>query len=106
MAKYMFIGSYSAEGAKAILAAGGTARRSAVAAAAESLGGSLESCYFGFGADDVYVVVDLPDSTSAAALALQVGSSGMVGVRTVVLLTPEDVDEAAKVKAVYRPPGA
>ncbi|HEY7627086.1 MAG TPA: GYD domain-containing protein [Ilumatobacteraceae bacterium] len=106
MSKYLFIGNYSVEGAKAILAAGGTARRSAVSAAVEGLGGSLEGFYFAFGPDDVYVLADLPDATSAAALALLVGASGVAGVRTVVLLTPEDVDNVAKVKALYNPPGS
>lgn len=106
MSKYLFIGNYSAEGAKAILAAGGSVRRTAVAEAVESLGGSLEAFYFGFGEDDVYVLADLPDNVTAASLALQVGSSGLAGVRTVVLMTPEEVDRATKAPSTYRPPGS
>ena len=78
----------------------------AIASAAKALGGSLESFYFGFGADDAYVVVELPDNVAAAALAMQVGASGLASARTVVLLSPEDVDRAAKVPNAYRPPGA
>ena len=52
MAKYMLIGSYTAEGAKGVLKEGGSGRRDAARAAIESAGGSLESFYFGFGADD------------------------------------------------------
>ena len=106
MPKYLFIANYSAEGAKGVLSSGGSARRTAVSEAVGSLGGSLESFYFGFGQDDAYVVADLPDNTSAAALAMQVGASGMAGVRTVVLLTPEDVDRAAQTPSSYRAPGA
>jgi uncharacterized protein with GYD domain len=104
--KYMFIANYTSEGAKGVLAKGGTARKTAVASTVKALGGKLESFYFGFGADDAYVIVDLPDNKAAAALALQVGASGMTGIRTVVLMTPDEVDAAAKVPNRYKPPGS
>jgi uncharacterized protein with GYD domain len=106
MAKYMLIGSYTAEGAKGVLKEGGTGRRDAARAAIESAGGSLESFYFGFGTDDYYVTVDFPDHASAAAAALTVGATGTSRLRTVVLLTPEDVDAAAERRVTFRPPGA
>lgn len=106
MPKYMFIANYTTEGVKGVLSKGGSARKSAVAAAAKAMGGKLESFYFGFGADDAYVVLDLPDNKAAAALALQVGSSGMAGVRTIVLMTPDEVDAAAEAPNRYRPPGS
>ncbi len=107
MAKYLIVASYTAEGAKGILKDGGSARRKAVEAVAKSVGGKLESFYFGFGADDAYVTLDMPDNEAAAAVGLVVGASGSVHARTVVLLTPEEVDAAAeKSKSVqYRPPG-
>ena len=105
MPKYMFIGSYTAEGAKGVLKEGGSGRREAVQTAIGSLGGSLESFYFGFGTDDFYVTVDFPDHASVAAAALTVSSTGTSRVRTVVLLTPEDVDAAAGKKFDFRPPG-
>jgi hypothetical protein len=37
--------------------------------------------------------------------ALVVNATGVVHVKTVVLLTPEEVDQAAKKRASYRPPG-
>jgi uncharacterized protein with GYD domain len=106
MSKYLFIANYSADGVKGVLATGGSARKAAVASAAEALGGSLESFYFGFGEDDAYVVIDLPDNVAAASLAMQVGASGMASTRTVVLLAPEDVDRATKAPSAYRPPGS
>jgi len=39
-------------------------------------------------------------------MALAVNSSGAVTTRTVVLLTPEEVDDAAKRSVTYRAPGA
>ena len=83
-----------------------TARRQAVTSAVESVGGQLESFHFGFGDRDVFVIADFPDNKSAAAMALAVNASGAVTTRTVVLLTPEEVDAAAKHSVDYRPPGA
>jgi uncharacterized protein with GYD domain len=65
----------------------------------------MESFYFGFGEHDAYVTVELPDNVSAATIALQVNSSGAAQAKTIVLLTPEEVDEATKKTVKYRPPG-
>ena len=42
----------------------------------KSVGGKLESFYFGFGDHDAIVIVDLPDDEAAAAVALIVNSAG------------------------------
>lgn len=84
---------------------GGVARREAVAAAVQSAGGRLESFDFAFGENDVYVIVDVPDNESATAIALAVNAAGGARVRTVVLLTPEQVDAAARRSVSYQPPG-
>ena len=54
---------------------------------------------------EVYATLELPDNEAAAALALAVNASGATTVRTVVLLTPEEVDAAAQRSVEYRPPG-
>jgi uncharacterized protein with GYD domain len=105
MPKYLIEASYTQEGVKGVKAAGGSSRRDAVAKVAESVGGKLESFYFAFGDHDVYTVLDLPDNESAATVALTVNAAGGATVRTVVLLTPEEVDAAAERSADYRPPG-
>jgi uncharacterized protein with GYD domain len=105
MPKFLFHGAYVGEGVKGLLEDGGTARVNAVRAAAESVGGSLESFYFAFGKDDFYVVVDMPDNISAAALALTVAASGRVSVDTTSLLTPAEIDAAVKKHPDYRAPG-
>jgi uncharacterized protein with GYD domain len=51
-------------------------RTAAVRQLADSLGGSLESAYWMFGAYDGIVIVDAPDSVRAAALSVAVGSTG------------------------------
>ena len=105
MAKYLFQGSYTEEGLKGLLEEGGSKRREAAEHVIKSVGGTLESYYFAFGDNDFYVIVDMPDNVSTSALALAVNGSGAVNVKTVVLLTPEEVDKAVKMTVDYRPPG-
>ena len=66
----------------------------------------LECFYYAFGATDVFIIADLPDNASAASLNLAVAASGAIDSETVVLLTPEEIDEAAKKCPAYRPPAA
>jgi uncharacterized protein with GYD domain len=106
MSKFLFEASYTTEGIQGVQSAGGSSRRDAVAQVAESVGGKLESFYFAFGEQDAYVVVELPDNESAAAVALTVNAAGGATVKTVVLLTPDEVDGAAKRSVDYRPPGS
>jgi len=105
MPKYLIEASYTPQGVEGVRSNGGTSRRDAVAETAQSLGGQLESFHFAFGDHDAYVIVDLPDNEAAAAVALSVNTAGGATVKTIVLLTPEQVDEAAKRSVDYRPPG-
>ncbi len=104
MPRYLFVGTYSPQGSKGVLAGGGTARRAAIEKMVSDLGGRVESFDFAFGSDDVYTIVELPDTRTATAIALAVNGSGAVSVRTVVLMTPEEVDAAAQVQPNYQPP--
>ena len=107
MPKYLFKASYSADGIKGVAKDGGTARAKVAAALAKALGGKLDSFNFAFGGTDAYVMADLPDNASAAALAMTVSGSGAVSIETVVLLTPAEMDGAGKkVVASYKPPKA
>ena len=105
MPKYLFEAHYTVDGAKGILKAGGTARRSAVKKAVTALGGKLEAFYFAFGGVDAYVIADLPNNVTAAAMALAVSQSGLASTKTVVLLTMDEVDAATKKTVPYRGPG-
>ena len=106
MPKYLIKASYTAEGARGISKEGGTSRRDTIDKLAQNSGGTLESFYFAFGDDDAYVTVDLPDNATAAAVALAVNSSGAAQVRTIVLMTPEELDDATRTSVDYRAPGA
>jgi uncharacterized protein with GYD domain len=105
MPKYLVQASYKAEGIKGLLKEGGSSRRASVEKSIQSLGGKVEAFYFAFGDTDVYVLADLPDNATAAALALTVTSKGTATCKTTVLMTPEEVDAAAKKAPNYRPPG-
>ncbi len=106
MPKYLITASYTAEGVKGLLKDGGTGRRAAVQKAVEGLGGKLEAIYYTFGDHDVIAIGDLPDNAAAAAMSLTVSASGSVRTSTTPLLTPEEIDAAAKKTVAYRKPGA
>ena len=107
MSKYMIKASYSPEGIKGVMEKGGTARRDAIEKLVAGVGGTMESLYFAFGGDDVYVVVDAPSHEAMAAVAGTVSSSGALsGYETVVLLTAEQLDSAAGMSVDYSPPGS
>jgi uncharacterized protein with GYD domain len=107
MGKYLLKVSYTAEGIKGVMKDGGTARVSSVEKALAGVGGSVESFYFAFGTDDVYVIADVPDNGTAMAIAAAIGSSGAISrYETIVLLSPAEVDAAMQTAVAYRPPGS
>ena len=106
MPKYLIVASYNAEGIKGVLDKGGVARRDAVSKLIADAGGTLESFHFAFGDEDAYVIADLPNNETVAGIAMNVAASGVVTCKTVVLLTPEEVDKAAGVSVDYRKPGS
>ena len=105
MPKYLVQACYTVEGLGGVLKDGGTRRKQAIAQALEGVGGKLEALYFAFGDTDAYLIADVPDNITAAAVALTTGSTGTVKVKTTVLLTPEEIDAAATKTMDYRPPG-
>jgi uncharacterized protein with GYD domain len=105
MPKYLAHASYTVEGLKGLLKDGGTKRREVIEQLAKGLGGTLEAFYYAFGDDDVFAILDFPDNVSAMAVSMAINASGGATVKTTVLLTPEDVDQATKKTVDYRPPG-
>ena len=105
MPKYLAQANYVGEGIKGLLKEGGSGRREAVEKLAASMGGTVEAMYYAFGETDVFIIADMPDNASMAAVSLMAAASGAVTVKTTVLMTTEEVDEAAKKTPVYRPPG-
>ena len=107
MAKYLLQVSYTSDGVKGLLKDGGSKRRHTAEQAIASAGGKLDAFYFAFGDPDAFVVVDAPDHASIAAAELAINASGLVRSKTTVLLTPEEIDQAAaKTKTIaYKGPG-
>jgi uncharacterized protein with GYD domain len=105
MPKYLIQANYVGEGVKGLLKDGGTSRRAAVEKLFQSQGGTLETFYYAFGDTDCYVIGELPDNATMSAVALTIGASGVVTVKTTVLMTPEEIDQAVKKTPNYRPPG-
>jgi uncharacterized protein with GYD domain len=81
---FLFDASCTVQGVQGLQRVGGSSRRDAVATAVESVGGRLERFYFAFGDHDAFVIADLPNNQSVAAVALAVTAAGGASVRTVV----------------------
>jgi uncharacterized protein with GYD domain len=105
MPKYLIQTSYTAEGLAGLRKDKASGRRQALNSALEALGGKLEAFYFALGEHDVVTIVDLPDSTSAAALALTGSASGLIRTKTTALLTVEETDAALSKNVNFRAPG-
>jgi uncharacterized protein with GYD domain len=106
MPKYLVESSYTAEGMSGLKSEGGSACVSATKALIEKLGGTLECFYFALGDTDAFIVADLPDNATVAAVQMAVNGSGTISSRTVVLLTPSEIDEAAKRDVPFHSPTA
>ena len=105
MPHYMLRASYTQQGIQGVIKEGAAGRVKAVTALVGSVGGSVESIYWAFGDDDFVAIVELPDNAAAAAVASTVGASGAAGVKTTVLLTAAEVDDARGRTVTYRAPG-
>jgi uncharacterized protein with GYD domain len=104
MPKYLAVASYTSEGIKGLTKAGGVSRRTVVDKLLKSLGGHLEAFYFAFGENDAYLILDVPDNLTAAAISLAVAGAGATRMKTIELLTPEEIDQAMKKHVHYEPP--
>ena len=105
MPKYLQYGSYTEEGTKGLLKEGGSKRREALEKAVKSAGGTLEAFYYAFGDNDFYFIVDGVDNIEAITASLVAKASGAANVKTIVLVTPEEIDQAVKRTTEWRPPG-
>jgi uncharacterized protein with GYD domain len=72
----------------------------------EGLGGEVEAFYYALGEEDLYIILDLPSPADMAAVSMAVTASGGARFNSVMLLTPEQVDEASEKAVSYHPPGS
>jgi uncharacterized protein with GYD domain len=105
MPKYLIQGRYTPEGLKGLVKDKASGRKVAVQAAMKALKGKVESLHFALGSDDVVVIVDAPDNIAITSLSLNIGSTGLVNIRTTPLLTVDEVDQALALPSRYRAPG-
>ena len=105
MPRYLITAAYTPDGAKGLMKEGGSARRAAAEQALKSVGAKMEAFYFALGDNDAYVIVDAPDNAAMAAASVAINASGAVHSKTIVLMTPEEMDQATKKSVTYRAPG-
>jgi len=109
MPKYAIFFTYSSDTWARMIKSPGD-RAAAVRQLAGSVGGSLESLYWMFGAYDGIAVADVPDSVSAAAISVAVGSTGALKhLETHELFTQDQLSQmlsrAKDAAQAYQPPG-
>ena len=106
MPKYLVEGRYTSDGLKGIAHEGASRRRGDIEKTIESAGGKLEAMYFAFGDADFYIILDVPDNVSAAALSVA-NRSGFVTSKIVVLMSTDEMDQAIRKTTTieFQPPG-
>jgi uncharacterized protein with GYD domain len=78
------------------------------AAMVASLGGKLLGYWYAFGTSDGVVVLEAPDNSAAASVAMAIGGTGEVSrLETTVLLTMDEAQAAMRraASATHLPPG-
>lgn len=105
MPKYLYHGSYTDKGLKGLLKDGGSKRVKVTRKAIESLGGKMEAYYFALGGSDFFIILEAPDNVAAITGSMVANASGTVNVSITALVSPEEVDLAAKKTMKWSPPG-
>ena len=107
MPKYLVEGRYTSDGLKGLAREISTGRRVDIAKTIASAGGKLEAFYFAFGDADFYIIFDVPDNISAAALSMVANQSRFVTTKTTVLMSADEMDQAVrKTNSIeFLPPG-
>ncbi|WP_319462700.1 GYD domain-containing protein [Micromonospora sp. RTP1Z1] len=105
MPRFLLTSNYSVSGLQGLISDGGTKRAEVVRHTIEAHGGRMESMHFSFAQHDTYVLCELPDHKTAAALAITFRAAAGVDTRVTPVLTAEEIDQATRQKAEYEPPG-
>ena len=73
----------------------------------EELGGNIAGIWYAFGEYDLFIILEMPDNVSMAALAIAFAAGGAVSTAKTTVLMPLEDGLAAMSKAAasgYRPP--
>lgn len=96
MPNFLLQASFTSE-AWARLVANPHDRIEAVRAPIEKLGGHIEHAYFAFGDSDVFLITEMPNNVSAAAIAMAFAAGGALkSVKTTPLMTAAEAVDALK----------
>jgi uncharacterized protein with GYD domain len=106
MPHYLLRVNYSAQGIQGVIKEGAASRAAAVDTLVKSVGGTIIGCWWALGDDDFIGIAEYPDNQAAMAVAATVGASGAASVRTTVLLTAAETDEALSLRPAFRAPGS
>ena len=107
MPHYLIQAAYSTE-ALAALTKNPQNRFEMIERLLKGVGGRLESGYYSFGDYDVAMIVELPDNTTAAGIAIGAGGTGAIrSFKTTPLLTADEAMSAMQSagRLDYQPPG-
>ena len=110
MPRFITFFSYTGEAAKAMIERPSD-RSAAGKALVQSLGGTQEAFYWMTGKHDGFLISNMPDGVTGAALALAVGAAGaIVGIESHQIFDHDEqaaiVDQAATALKAYKPPTA
>ena len=96
MSYFLMQVAYTAEGWQALVQ-NPHHRVEALRPTIEDLGGRIENAWYSFGEFDITLIVQMPDNVSAAALSIELASSGALkNVKTTPLLTATEAIEAMR----------
>ena len=110
MPRFITFFSYTGESAKAMIERPSD-RSAATKALVESLGGTQEAFYWMHGQHDGFLITNLPDGVTAAAIATAVGATGAIGgLETHQIFDHAEqaaiVKQADTARRAYKPPTA
>lgn len=110
MPRFITFFSYTGDSAKAMIVHP-TDRSAAAKALVESLGGTQEAFYWMTGKHDGFLISNMPDGVTGAALAVAVGAAGaVVGIESHQIFDRDEqaaiVEGAATALKAYKPPTA
>ena len=104
MTKTLYIGSYTATGAKNLLTAGAAAREAALKQAYEAAGLKMEAMYWTTGKHNFVLIVDGDSAAGGVPLQLSVQAAGTLGdIEKIELFTSAEVDRSMAMAGHYKP---
>ena len=108
MTHYLVRFSYASPSIKGLIAKPEVDHAAQASAMVASVGGKLHGYWYAFGEFDGVVLLEAPDSSTAASVAMAIGGTGEVSrLETTVLLSMDEARDAMRkaAAATHLPPG-